>query len=78
MMEAVSDDTLHGSLTGRLKMATRTVVPDPTTELPAIRAERYRVRFDSPMQAALCAQIAGACRYVWNHMLADCQWRHRM
>ncbi len=30
------------------------------------------------MQAALCAQIAGACGYVWNHMLADCQGRHRM
>ena len=36
------------------------------------------MRFDNPQQAALCAQIAGACRHVWNHMLADCQWRHRM
>ena len=59
-------------------MTTRTAVSDPTTEPPVIRAERYRVRFDSPQQAALCAQIAGACRYVWNHMLADCQWRYRM
>ena len=59
-------------------MATRTATPDPTTEFPVIRAERYRVRFDSARQAALCAQIAGACRYVWNHMLADCQWRYRM
>ena len=78
MTEAVSGDTLHGSLTGRLKMPTRTAVPDSTTEPPVLRAERYRVRFDSPMQAALCAQIAGACRHVWNHMLADCQWRYRM
>lgn len=59
-------------------MATRTAVPDPATEPPVLRAERYRVRFDSAMQAALCARIAGACRYVWNHMPADCQWRHRM
>ena len=58
-------------------MATRTVVPDPTTPTRAVRAERYRVRFDSPLQAVLCAQIAGACRYVWHHMLADCQWRYR-
>ncbi len=78
MTEAVSGDTLHGSLTGRLQMTTRTAVPDSTTEPPVLRAERYRVRFDSAMQAALCAQIAGACRYVWNHMLADCQWHYRM
>ena len=59
-------------------MATQTAVPNPTTEPQVLRAERYRVRFDSSQQAALCAQIAGACRYVWNHMLADCQWRYRM
>ena len=76
--EAVQRVTTHGFLTGRLIMATKTAVPNPTTALPAIRAERYRIRFDNPQQAALCAQIAGACRYVWNHMLADCQWRYRM
>ena len=59
-------------------MATRTVVPASTTEPPVLRAERYRVRFDSAMQAALCARITGACRYVRDHMPADCQWRHRM
>ncbi|MCY4519275.1 MAG: transposase [Caldilineaceae bacterium] len=59
-------------------MTTRTAVPDSTTEPSVLRAERYRVCFDNPQQAALCAQIAGACRYVWNHMLADCQWRYRM
>ena len=52
-------------------MTTRTAAPDPTAPSPVIRAERYRVRFDNPAQAALCTQIAGACRYVWNHMLAD-------
>jgi len=76
--EAVSAETLHGFLTGRLQMPTRTATSDSTTPASVIRAERYRVRFDSPMQAALCAQIAGACRYVWNHMLADCQGRYRM
>ena len=59
-------------------MATRTVVPASTTESPVLRAARYRVRFDSAMQAALCARIAGACRYVRDHMPADCQWRYRM
>lgn len=52
-------------------MATRIVVPASTTEPPVLRAERYRVRFDSAMQAALCARITGACHYVWNHMPAD-------
>ncbi|MCY4522606.1 MAG: transposase, partial [Caldilineaceae bacterium] len=74
----MSAETLHGFLTGRLQMPTRTATSDSTTPASVIRAERYRVRFDSPMQAALCAQIAGACRYVWNHMLADCQGRYRM
>ena len=72
--EAVSAQP--GFLTGRLKMATRTATPNATAQPPVIRAERYRVRFDSPMQAALCARIAGACRYVWNYMLADCEWRY--
>ncbi len=59
-------------------MPTRTVVPASTTEPPVLRAARYRVRFDSAMQAALCARIAGTCHYVRDHMPADCQWRHRM
>ena len=40
------------------------------------RIERYRIRFDSRAQAALCAQIAGACRLVWNMLLADCERRY--
>ena len=59
-------------------MPTRTAVPAPATEPPVIRAERYRLRFDSPLQAALCAWIAGTCRYLWHHLLADCQGRYCM
>ncbi len=66
LTEAVRAETLHGFLTGRLQMPTRTATSDSTTPASVIRAERYRVRFDSPMQAALCAQIAGACRCVWK------------
>ena len=55
-----------------------TATPHPTTESTVIRSERYRVHFDSAQQAALCARVAGANRYVWNHMLADCIFRWRM
>ena len=54
-------------------MATRTADPHSTIE---IRAERYRIRFDRRAQAARCAQIAGACRLVWNILLADCERRY--
>ena len=76
--KAVSAVTLHGFLTDRLQMPTRTAAPDPTAPSPVIRAERCRVRFDSPAQAVRCAQIAGACRYQWNHVLADCERRYRL
>ncbi|MDE0671293.1 MAG: helix-turn-helix domain-containing protein, partial [Caldilineaceae bacterium] len=57
-------------------MATRTAAPkSKTTE---VRSERYRIRFDRRAQAALCAQIAGACRLVWNLLLADCERRYRL
>ena len=57
-------------------MATRTAAPkSKTTE---VRIERYRIRFDRRAQAALCAQIAGACRLVWNILLADCERRYRL
>ncbi|MCY3659713.1 MAG: transposase [Caldilineaceae bacterium] len=57
-------------------MATRTATPkSKTTE---VRIEQYRVRFDRRAQAALCAQIAGACRLVWNILLADCERRYRL
>ena len=69
-------DALHGFLTDRLKMATRTAEPKSTTT--EVRAERYRVRFDRRSQAAQCAQIAGACRLVWNLLLADCERRYRL
>ena len=50
----------------------------PTTTPTAIRSERYRVRFDSRRQAELCAQTAGANRFVWNLFLANNDWRHRV
>ena len=60
-------------------MATRTAAPKsspkPTVE---VRAERYRIRFDKRAQAARCAQIAGACRLVWNLLLADCERRYQL
>ena len=51
----------------------------PTTSVPTtIRSERYRVRFDSRRQAELCAQTAGANRFVWNLFLANNDWRYRV
>ena len=44
----------------------------------AVRSERYRVRFDSRRQAELCAQTAGANRFVWNLFLANNDWCHRV
>ena len=58
-----------------MKLATRTATPTKTTE---VRIERYRIRFDRRAQAALCTQIAGACRLVWNILLADCERRYRL
>ncbi len=48
--------------------------PIPT----AIRSERYRVRFDSRRQAEMCAQTAGANRFVWNLFLAYNDWSYRV
>ncbi|MCY4519516.1 MAG: helix-turn-helix domain-containing protein, partial [Caldilineaceae bacterium] len=44
----------------------------------AIRSERYRVRFDHRGQAEMCAQTAGANRFVWNLFLAYNDWSYRM
>ncbi len=59
-------------------MPTQTAEPDPTTKPTAIRSERYRVRFDHRGQAELCAQTAGANRFVWNLFLAYNDWSYRM
>ncbi|MDE0671818.1 MAG: helix-turn-helix domain-containing protein [Caldilineaceae bacterium] len=59
-------------------MPTWTAVPDSTTKPPVIRAERYRVCFDSLQQAALYTQIAETCHDVWNYMLADRQRRYAL
>ncbi|MCY4520083.1 MAG: transposase [Caldilineaceae bacterium] len=59
-------------------MTTPTAEPDPTTKPTAIRSERYRVRFDHRGQAELCAQTAGANRFVWNLFLAYNNWSYRM
>ncbi len=58
-------------------MPTRTADPNSTTpESTARRNERYHVRFDSARQAAFCAQIAGASRFVYNLQLAICEWHY--
>ncbi|MYD90099.1 MAG: helix-turn-helix domain-containing protein [Caldilineaceae bacterium SB0662_bin_9] len=58
-------------------MPTRTADLNSTTsESTARRNERYRVRFDSARQAAFCAQIAGASRFVYNLQLAICEWHY--
>ena len=60
-------------------MTTRTAAPKSNSKPPVeVRAERYRVRFDKRAHAAKCAQIAGACRLVWNLLLADCERRYQL
>ena len=60
-------------------MTTPTATPKSNSKSAAeVRAERYRVRFDKRVQAAKCAQIAGACRLVWNILLADCERRYQL
>ncbi|MDE0671294.1 MAG: transposase, partial [Caldilineaceae bacterium] len=52
--------------------------PDSTTQAPDTVHRTVRLRL-FPGDAAtgiLLTAIAGACRYVWNHMLADCEWRY--
>ena len=51
--------------------------PDSTAQTPDTVHRTVRLRL-FPGDAAtgiLLTAIAGACRYVWNHMLADCEWR---
>ena len=52
--------------------------PDSTTQAPDTvhRTVRLRLFPGDAETGALLAAIAGACRYVWNHMLADCEWRY--
>ena len=60
-------------------MTTPTATPKSNSNPPVeVRAERYRIRFDKRAQAAQCAQIAGACRLVWNLLLADCERRYQL
>ena len=60
-------------------MPTRTAAPKSNPKPPTeVRAERYRIRFDRRPQAAMCAQLAGACRLVWNILLADCERRYQL
>ncbi len=52
--------------------------PDSTTQIPDTVHRTVRLRL-FPGDAAtgiLLTAIAGACRHVWNHMLADCEWRY--
>ena len=52
--------------------------PDSTTQFPETvhRTVRLRLFPGDAETGALLAAIAGACRYVWNHMRADCEWRY--
>ena len=59
-------------------MTTPAASPNRTANPTVIRSKRYRIRLDSPQHTSLCAQTAGACRLVWNLMLADCQRRHAL
>ena len=58
-------------------------VPDihhPTTEAPETvhRTVRLRLYPGDAATGILLTAIAGACRYVWNHMLADQERRYRL
>ncbi|MYA05022.1 MAG: helix-turn-helix domain-containing protein, partial [Caldilineaceae bacterium SB0664_bin_22] len=52
--------------------------PDSTTQAPDTvhRTVRLRLFPGNAATGILLTAIAGACRYVWNHMLADCEWRY--
>ena len=52
--------------------------PDSTTQAPDTvhRTVRLRLYPGDAATGILLTAIAGACRYVWNHMLADCEWRY--
>ncbi len=59
------------------------LVPDthhPTTEAPETvhRTVRLRLYPGDAATGILLAAIAGACRHVWNHMLADQERRYRL
>ena len=52
--------------------------PNSTTQTPDTVHRTVRLRL-FPGHAAtgiLLTAMAGACRYVWNHMLADCEFRY--
>ena len=53
-------------------------IPDSTTHAPDTvhRTVRLRLFPGDAKTGILLTAIAGACRYVWNHMLADCEWRY--
>ena len=54
--------------------------PDSTTQAPETvhRTVRLRLYPGDAATGMLLAAIAGACRYVWNHMLADHERRYRL
>ncbi len=63
---------------GRETFASMPNTPDSATHFPDTVNRTVRLRL-FPGDAAtgiLLTAIAGACRYVWNHMLADCEWRY--
>ncbi|MCE2468642.1 MAG: transposase [Caldilineaceae bacterium] len=52
--------------------------PDSTTQAPDTvhRTVRLRLYPGDAATGILLTAIAGTCRHVWNHMLADCEWRY--
>ncbi len=52
--------------------------PDSTAQTPDTvhRTVRLRLYPGDAATGILLTAIAGACRHVWNHMLADCEWRY--
>ena len=52
--------------------------PDSTVHPPDTvhRTVRLRLYPGNAATGILLTAIAGACRYVWNHMLADCEWQY--
>ncbi|MCY4520548.1 MAG: helix-turn-helix domain-containing protein, partial [Caldilineaceae bacterium] len=54
--------------------------PHPTTEAPepVPRGGRLRLYPGDAATGILLTAVAGACRHVWNHMLADQERRYRL
>lgn len=50
----------------------------PDTEPVIVWTNRYRLYPGNFETVCQLADTAGACRFVWDHCLADCRERYRM